>query len=265
MEEKKHIPKRSLGQNFLTAPDMVTKIVTTGRVTSADSVLEIGPGKGVLTRELLATGAAVIAVEKDNLLFAELQSTFAGELASKQLTLLHGDILELVDTIQYPEVYKLIANIPYNITGKILSTFLSAKNKPTIAVLMVQYEVAARIAAKSNKGSILGISVAVYGVPKLVKKVAAGAFFPKPNVDSAILCIDNISNQFFIEHNIPEQDFFSILKAGFAHKRKKLLRNILDVFPEIDWRKVFSELQLDENTRAEDISTDMWAKLTKLL
>jgi 16S rRNA (adenine1518-N6/adenine1519-N6)-dimethyltransferase len=130
---------------------------------------------------------------------------------------------------------------------------------------MVQYEVAARIAAKTNKGSILGISVAVYGVPRMIKKVAAGAFFPKPNVDSAILCIDNISNNFFVKHAISEEAFFSVLKAGFAHKRKKLLRNIADVFPTIDWSRAFAELLLDENTRAEDISTDMWAKLTKFL
>jgi 16S rRNA (adenine1518-N6/adenine1519-N6)-dimethyltransferase len=246
-----HKAKRSLGQNFLTSKDIVRKMSEVGQVTSIDTILEIGPGKGVLTGVLLETGANVLAVEKDDDLFIFLTEHFASEVASGKLTLIHGDIDEVQNSLSLPIGYKLIANIPYNITGKIISDFLSAANKPRAMVLMLQYEVADRIAARNNKKSILSLSVDVYGVPKLVRRVPAGAFNPKPRVDSAILCINS------------EQSFFDLLHAGFAHKRKKLVRNIIEVFPNTDWFYVFKTLELDENTRAEDISKETWGFLAQ--
>jgi 16S rRNA (adenine1518-N6/adenine1519-N6)-dimethyltransferase len=262
MHMLRHSPKKSLGQNFLTSLDTVKKIVSTGNVAPGDIVCEIGPGKGVLTRELLLVGAQVIAIEKDDSLYAHLSEVFKDEIQRGKLTLVHADVLDVVDTYVFPNTYKLIANIPYNITGKIISTFLSLQNKPSCAVLMVQYEVAARIASSSQKPSILSISVAVYGNPKLIKRIPAGAFFPKPKVDSAILLIDNISNSFFDSKPISSQLFFSVVKAGFAHKRKKLLRNLLEVFPQTDWKHIFMNVQLDENTRAENITKELWLELT---
>ncbi len=260
---QQHKAKKSLGQNFLTSLDTVKKIVTTGAVSAGDIVLEIGPGKGVLTRELLLTGAKVIAIEKDDSLFLYLSEIFADQISSGQLTLINADILDIAKTHPFGDTYKLIANIPYNITGKIISTFLSLEKKPSAMVLMVQYEVAARIARREVVPSILSMSVEVYGVPKLIKRVPAGAFFPKPKVDSAILSIENISNNFFKEYSISENAFFSVLKAGFAHKRKKLFRNLLEVFPDVAWKKAFEKLHLDENIRAENIDKVVWALLTK--
>ncbi|MEN9852232.1 MAG: dimethyladenosine transferase, rRNA (adenine1518-N6/adenine1519-N6)-dimethyltransferase [Candidatus Parcubacteria bacterium] len=265
MKQIHHTAKKSLGQNFLTSIDTVKKIVATGEVVSTDTVFEIGPGKGVLTRELLATGATVIAVEKDDALFTYLQEEFRDALSTKKLQLIHADILDIVENFAFPANYKLIANIPYNITGKLLSIFLSHARKPSCAVLMVQYEVAARITSRDTKGSILAISVAVYGKPVLVKRVPAGSFYPKPRVDSAILLIADITDTFFRERNISQELFFKVLKVGFAHKRKKLLRNLFDVFPDTDWHTIFVKLNLDENTRPEDITKEVWGELTKLV
>ena len=260
-----HKAKKSLGQNFLTAQSVVKDIVRAGDILTGDTILEIGPGKGVLTRALLATGATVIAVEKDDSLFAYLQKIFALEIAEKKFVLYNGDILEMLPTILLPSNYKLIANIPYNITGKIISDFLAAENKPNQMVLMVQYEVAARIAARDGKASILSTAVRAYGKPKLIKRVSAGSFFPKPRVDSAVLQISDISNTFFKENNMPEKTFFKVLKAGFAHKRKKLTSNLKEVFPLHDWGSVLVDLGLDSNTRAEDIDIIVWGKLTRVV
>jgi 16S rRNA (adenine1518-N6/adenine1519-N6)-dimethyltransferase len=258
-----HKAKRSLGQNFLTSKDIVRKMSEVGEVNSKDTVLEIGPGKGVLTEILLESGAKVIAVEKDDELFEYLKEKFSVEIASGQLSLLHGDIGDLQDSLTLPIDYKLIANIPYNITGKIISDFLSRKDKPSKMVLMLQYEVADRIAARNDKKSILSLSVDVYGQPKLVRRVPAGAFNPKPKVDSAILLIDKITSEFFDSFKISEKIFFDLLHAGFAHKRKKLIRNIIEVFPNTDWFYVFKTLELDENTRAENISKETWGFLSQ--
>jgi 16S rRNA (adenine1518-N6/adenine1519-N6)-dimethyltransferase len=258
-----HKAKRSLGQNFLTSKDIVRKMAQVGDVNDKDTVLEIGPGKGVLTEILLETGASVVAVEKDDELFVYLQEHFKKEILSGKLSLLHGDINDLQDSLTLPADYKLIANIPYNITGKIISDFLSRTSKPRNMVLMLQYEVADRIAARNDKKSILSLSVDVYGIPKLVRRVPAGAFNPKPRVDSAILAIDNITSNFFDSFKIAEKTFFDLLHAGFAHKRKKLIRNIIEVFPETYWFSVFKTLELDENTRAEDISKEMWGFLAQ--
>ena len=187
-----HKAKRSLGQNFLTSKDIVRKMSEVGEVNTKDTVLEIGPGKGVLTDILLEGGAKVVAVEKDDELFEYLKEKLSDHIKKGRLLLLHGDIGDTQDALHLPVGYKLIANIPYNITGKIISDFLSRKEKPSKMVLMLQYEVADRIAARNDKKSILSLSVDVYGSPRLVRRVPAGAFNPKPRVDSAILCIDNM-------------------------------------------------------------------------
>ena len=259
---QKHKAKKSVGQNFLTSPDIVKLIVNTGKVSACEDVVEIGPGKGVLTAELLLNGANLTAIEKDDDLYKYLNSRFDSEIVSGKLSLIHGDILKELGSIKFDK-YKVIANIPYNITGKIISEFLSKNNKPKTMVLMVQYEVASRIAKSSEKKSILSLSVEAYGKATLVKKVSAGSFFPKPKVDSAILLIENISNDFFIKNNITEQYFFDVIHAGFAHKRKKLIRNLKDVFPEGAWFDIFLKLNLSENTRAEDIDLTTWANICK--
>jgi 16S rRNA (adenine1518-N6/adenine1519-N6)-dimethyltransferase len=258
--------KKSLGQHFLTSEGAVDALLKAGEVQKTDTILEVGPGKGVLTKKLLKTGARVIAVEKDDNLIELLSELFKKELKSGQFVLIHEDILEFnpMDTGLETGKFKIIANIPYYITGQFIRLYLESEIQPERMVLMVQKEVAERIVAKNNKESILSISVKAYGTPRYVQMVRAGSFSPAPNVDSAILSIENISKEFFVP-KISEERFFELLRAGFKSKRKKLSSNLSNVVSKENVQKVFLELNMDENTRAEDINTENWKKLASLL
>ena len=252
--------KKSLGQNFLNSDGALDAIVKAGRVVKGDTVLEIGPGKGALTRRILDTGAKVIAIEKDDRLIPVLQDLFSKEIKSKQLILIHGDILEL-DVSNYrlrTTDYKLIANIPYYITGEITRKFLSGNFQPSLIVILVQKEVAERIISKDGKESILSISVKVFGTPKYIQTVKAGSFFPPPKVDSAVLLIDNVSKNNF-KSNDEEKTFFEIMKTGFAHKRKTLSSNLKQIIP----KEKLLALGINENERAENLSLEDWLKIIK--
>lgn len=255
--------KKSLGQHFLKSERALNTIVEVAQILPEETVLEIGPGQGALTEKLLTAGAEVWAVEKDDALFALLKEKFQEEINAENLTLIHGDILDF-DISYYllpTTYYKLVANIPYNITGAILEKFLSSEQQPKQMVLLVQKEVAERIVAKGGKESILSISVKAYGCPRYVEKVPAGAFAPAPKVDSAIIAIENISKDFFADFS--ETAFFKLLKAGFSSKRKKLSSNLSNLYQKEAVISAFNELGLDENTRAEDIPLEKWAGLTK--
>ena len=164
-----------------------------------DVILEIGPGKGKLTERLLENSEHVIAIEKDNELFEFLKEKFSAQIKNGSLVLIHDNILNF-NASAYglaPSAYKIIANIPYNITGAILKKFLTADRQPERMVLLVQKEVAERIVARDGKESILSISVKAYGEPKMVMKVPARYFSPAPKVDSAVIAINNISRKNF--------------------------------------------------------------------
>ena len=253
---KIHKAKKSLGQNFLKSEGALRKIIEEGEINSSDIILEIGPGKGVLTSRLLEKAGYVIAIEKDKNLVEFLQEKFAKEISEKKLILLENDILEY---IPISKNYKIIANIPYNITGAILKKFLTEKIQPNMMVLMVQNEVAKRIVARDNKESILSISVKAYGTPKLAMKVPARYFSPAPKVDSAIISIKNISRNFFIENKVDENTFWEIIHAGFAHKRKKLTSNLKKFQPFLNQ----IQLKTLENKRAEDLTLFDWLSLIK--
>lgn len=254
-------PKKSLGQHFLTNTGIVASIAEAGLVSADDTVLEIGPGKGILTAELLKIGATVIAVEKDKELLPFLEEKFKNEIVKKQLVIINEDILDFSPETYnlQPETYKLVANIPYYITGAIIRKFLTEKHQPKKMVLLVQKEVAERIVAKTGKESLLSISVKVYGRPKYIKTIKAGSFTPPPKVDSAILLIDNISRGFF--DIISEERFFEILHAGFAHKRKQLFGNLKAVFDEKILREKMATCGILENVRAESLSVEDWRRL----
>ncbi len=283
-----HRAKKSLGQNFLKSQLALRKIVEAGELSREDVVLEIGPGKGALTEQLLrhlypdpaspyvgggaeGRGGMVIAIEKDNELFEFLKTKFEKEISSGQLTLINEDILEFnIDTVvrQGLTTYKIIANIPYNITGAILKKFLTENHQPERMVLMVQHEVAKRIVAGDKKESILSISVKAYGEPKMVMKVPARYFSPAPKVDSAVIAIKNISRKNFTSPTSPltpllvkergdlEQRFWEIVKKGFAHKRKKLSGNLKGIVKD-------EILQNFGQKRAEDLSLEDWISISR--
>lgn len=254
--------KKSLGQNFLNSKTVARDIVRAGELSSADTVLEIGSGKGFLTSEILASGAHVIAIEKDDRMIPLLSEKFADEIAKKQFVLIHGDIIEELEkgALVLPESYKLVANIPYYITGQIIRMFLGAESKPERMILMVQKEVATRIVARDKKESILSIAVKVYGNPRIIKKVPARYFTPAPKVDSAVLSIENISGGSFTDI-ITEKLFFEIVRAGFAHKRKVLAGNLKDLFGE-STITILKEASVHINARAEDLSLKNWLDIT---
>jgi 16S rRNA (adenine1518-N6/adenine1519-N6)-dimethyltransferase len=258
-----HKAKKSLGQNFLKSEPALKKIIEAGEVSLNDIILEIGPGKGALTKKLLEKAGHVIAIEKDRNLVEFLKEKFEKEIKNKKLILVEDDCLKFnpKDYKLETKNYKLIANIPYNITGAILKKFLTEKNQPTMMVLMVQNEVAKRILARDGKESILSISVKAYGTPKMEMKVPARYFSPAPKVDSAIISIKNISRDFFIKNKIEEDKFWEIIRAGFAHKRKKLSSNLKK-------SKIYienSHINTLENKRAEELLLEDWINLVKAI
>ena len=262
-----HKAKKSMGQNFLKSKEALLKMCSSGEINGDDIILEIGPGKGALTEKLLERAGLVIAVEKDRDLIAILSEKFANEIKSGKFILLNEDILnfDIDKIIGKSKSYKVIANIPYNITGAIFKMFLSSSHQPERMILLVQKEVEERVVATDGKESILSLSVKAYGTPKYMMKVHKRFFSPSPKVDSAIVAITNISKNNF-KNEGDEKIFFNIIKTGFAHKRKVLRKNLeyLEVgLPNID--KIFEELKINPKSRAEDIKLETWLQISHYL
>lgn len=228
------------------------RIALAARFAPDAVVLEVGPGTGMLTRELLKLTGKVIAVEADKELFKKLETDFANEIAKNQIELIHDDI-RTFDITTLPQGYALVANIPYYLTGEIFRMFLASSNQPSSMTLLVQKEVAERI-ARSKKESILSLSVKAYGEPKLEFTVPRGAFRPAPKIDSAVLTVRDISRKNFAM-KAEEERFFALLHAGFAHKRKFVRKNLSDAgLPTGD---------IPEKARAEDVPLATWLAITK--
>jgi 16S rRNA (adenine1518-N6/adenine1519-N6)-dimethyltransferase len=210
---------------------------------------------------LLEEAGKVVAVEKDRDLLPLLRDKFTLYIERGQLLLLEEDILGLDPTLYGLKQgdFKIIANIPYYITGEILQKFLETSIQPSLMVLMVQKEVATRILAKNSKENLLSLSIKAYGTPSIIRKVGKGSFFPSPTVDSAVIKIDHISKNFFAA--VSEKAFFTILKAGFAHKRKFLLNNLTEIAERRKLESIFAELSLSPKIRAEDLSLTEWGQL----
>ncbi|PIR83024.1 ribosomal RNA small subunit methyltransferase A [Candidatus Kaiserbacteria bacterium CG10_big_fil_rev_8_21_14_0_10_56_12] len=239
--------KKSLGQHFLMHARIAERIALVSGVTSDDVVFEIGPGTGMLTRELLKRARKVIALEADQELFDKLKGEFESEIRQNRLELLQGDI-RAFDISTLSKGYTLVANIPYYLTGEIFRMFLESENQPATLTLLVQKEVAERI-ARSKKESLLSLSVKVYGDPHHEFTVPRGAFVPAPAVDSAVLTVRNISRKKFSSRE-EEERFFVMLRAGFAHKRKFLGTNLKEAG--------FQASTLRAQVRAEDVSVEEW-------
>ncbi len=259
--------KKSLGQHFLRDEKILAKIAAAARLAPTDVVLEVGPGEGSLTELLLQKAARVIAVEKDDRLVPLLRQKFGDEIAVGRLELIHADILvhHQGSTLM---VYKVVANLPYYITGAFLRKFLGGEHQPSSMTLLLQKEAAKRIVASASprlrrasahKESILSISVKCYGEPKIVGIVKAGSFSPPPKVDSAIVTIENISKDFFSSRlNLDERGFFAIVKRGFAHPRKLLASNLGVRGTALEERGISAK------ARAEDLTLAEWRTIADL-
>ncbi len=247
------VAKKSLGQNFLMHARIAERIALTAPITRESVVLEIGPGTGMLTRELLKKAKKVIAVEADDELFEKLRIDFAETIGKGRLELHHGDV-RTFDADSLPKGYLLVANIPYYITGEIFRMFLEAKNQPSTMVLLVQKEVAERI-ARSKKESLLSLSVKAYGTPSYAFTVPRGAFHPAPKVDSAVIKVEDISRKNFSSQE-EEDRFFKLIHAGFAHKRKFVRKNLTEAGLRAG--------DLPEKARAEDLPLATWLDLARM-
>ncbi len=263
---KKHSieAKKSLGQHFLTNPKVVLKIVEAANLKKGDIVLEVGPGTGALTEALLAAGAQVVALEADLRAIEVLNERFEKEIADGRLILHHTDVRDrdITDFMAQYKDYSIVANIPYYLSGMLIRTSLSAVHQPQCVVFLVQKEVALRV-ARSEKESLLSLSVKVFGTPRYVDTVSRGNFAPPPAVDSAILAISDISRGRF--NGFTEEWFFTVLHAGFAARRKQLFGNLSTICEKSRLEQTFEKLSISPKARGEDLSIDTWCALAREL
>lgn len=300
-------PKKSLGQHFLKCRWVVSTLIKAAEVSKNDTILEIGPGTGVLTRELAKYAGRVIAVEKDEHLAEELKKSLINE-GAKNVKIVAGDIISLLKsdfnrvnalTTTYnlqTNSYKVVANIPYYLTSRLLRLLLENEPRPERIVLTIQKEVARRMVARpphsnpvrskmpgasadaqahrtSNGMNLLALSIQAFGQPKIIKSVPADCFYPKPKVDSAIIAISDISDKMFrsptsiygsrTSKNQFQRGFFEILRIGFGQKRKMLLGVLGKKFGKNKMTDAFRAAGINPNARPEELSLEDWAKLAQ--
>lgn len=254
---------KSLGQNFLQDPLALEDIISAAEIQPTDTVLEIGPGLGSLTRYLAVAAREVVAVELDPNLLPPLKAVLA---PYPNIRLIHGDILKLSpkDLITEKD-YIVAANIPYYITSAVIRHLLEGEAKPRRIVLTVQKEVAGRICAKPGDMSLLALSVQVYGEPRIAARIPADAFFPAPKVDSAVLCVDIYPSPLIRPELL--HTFFKLIKAGFSQKRKTLRNSLssgLHISPT-DAADLLTRAHIDPQRRAETLSIDEWRTLSEII
>lgn len=251
------MPNKSLGQHWLKDRLILEAIADSAEITSDDTVLEIGPGLGTLTSVLLSRAKEVIAVEFDS----ELARKLPGQFPGKNLTVHNQDILSF-DLSQLPAGYKVVANVPYYITSKIVQLLMTSTNKPSIAVLLVQKEVAERLAATPGDMSILAISAQLFAKVSLGELVPAEYFTPPPKVDSQVVVMCSRATPLVS----PEQEkaFFRMVKAGFSAKRKMLRSSLAGGLgiEKSDAEALLAGAGISPDARAEDLSIEKWIDLS---
>ena len=254
-------PKKSLGQNFLANPAILEQIIQSAEIPPGSTVLEVGPGLGSLTRYLALAARRVIAVELDSALIPPLEHVLGG---LPNVEIVHADILKIDPASLIAEDgYLVVANIPFYITSSLIRHLLEAPRKPSRIVLTVQREVAERITAAPGDLSLLALSVQVYGRPKIVLRIPAGAFYPPPNVDSSVVRVD-LYPQPLISPALLDT-FFRLAKAGFGQKRKTL-RNSLSAgtgWPGERMARLLLTAGIDPQRRAETLALEEWKLLVE--
>jgi 16S rRNA (adenine1518-N6/adenine1519-N6)-dimethyltransferase len=254
--------RKGLGQHFLIDGEVLKRITAAAELAPTDVIVEVGPGLGVLTRELAQKAARVIAIELDNKLAAALKQTLA---PFNNVTIINDDVLKIepADLVTEPATgYKVVANLPYYITSPVLRHFLEASAKPRLMILMVQKEVAEAIVAKPGEMSLLSVSVQFYGEPRIISRVPAECFYPAPKVDSAILRI-NLYPQPRVA--VDEASFFELVRAGFSTPRKQIANSLAQGLGVLksDALSLLEAAGIVSQRRAETLTLEEWARLFK--
>jgi 16S rRNA (adenine1518-N6/adenine1519-N6)-dimethyltransferase len=261
-------PSRDLGQNFLTDPQALMAVVDAAEVSPADTVVEVGPGLGVLTHELARRAGTVIAIELDRRLAARLMEEF--QLPNLRVVAADALKIEPASLFGGPATYKVVANLPYQITSAILRHFLEAQAPPELMVVMVQWEVAERITAAPPDMSVLAHSVQIYAEPEIVARVPAASFIPSPQVDSAVLRLRRHARP---PVEVDDVDaLFRVIKAGFLHARKKLGNALPGGLAAMGIRvpkeaaiAALTTAGIDPARRAETLTLQEWAAVHRAL
>lgn len=277
-------PRKGLGQNFLTDPTHLAKIVATADLTPGDIVLEIGPGPGTLTRLLAEKAARVIAVELDPHMVNLLKNEYGQH---QNLTIIEADILQTnissllkqvvnkdqspispeaaIQNLKSKIAYKVVANLPYYITSAVIRHLLETTPCPERVVITVQKEVAQRMVAKPGQMSLLAVSVQFYGQPTLAHYIPAGAFYPAPKVDSAVVRIDTFAQPLVTVADT--EHFFRVVKAGFGQKRKQLKNSLAAGLPKSmpEVVEALARVRIDPTRRAETLSLEEWGRLAEVI
>lgn len=269
--------KKSLGQHFLRCKWVLDTLIAAADLSGADTVLEIGPGTGILTRALARRAKTVLAVEKDE----TLADALADALKQEEIHNVHivkGDILRLTQTKFRSESdlnlvwvnkighngFKVVANIPYYLTSRLLRLLLQQEPRPERIVLTIQKEVAERITAAPPRMNLLALSVQAYGAPQIIKTVPASCFAPPPEVESAIIAITGISDNFFRKNSVDAAMFFKVARAAFGQKRKQIVNPLAAIAGGKQKALVaIIAAGLDPRVRPQELSLDQWVALVK--
>ncbi len=252
-------PSKAYGQNYLITETPIKKILEAGELSEDDTVVEVGPGFGVLTLAMAPLVKKVMSFEIEKTLekyWEDQQKEFSN------IEMIWGNVLNMIPKMKLPDTYKVLANIPYQITSPILRLFLEeVEHKPERLILMVQKEVAERVCAKPGDMSMLAISVQYYGTPKIVTKVTKGNFWPSPKVDSAVLMIK--PHQRPSPQTYTDKEFFDLVRVGFSHPRKQVWSNLSGVYKDIDFKAILKDVAKNEKIRAEELSVEQWKHIVE--
>lgn len=261
LEEYDILPRKSLGQNFLHDPNTLDKIVSIAELTPDDLVLEVGPGTGLLTERIAKVSKQLTSIEVDERLQPVLEEIVA---QNPNLTVRYQDILTLdMNDLYAGQPYVVVANLPYYITSAIMRHLLESDHQPRRLVITMQMEVAERMIAKPDDMSILSVSVQFFGRPQIAMRLKPSVFWPRPEVDSAVVRIDTYAQPIV---DVPDQKlFFRVVRAGFGQKRKQL-KNAVSSGLGLDGERtsaLFDIAKIDSRRRAETLTLEEWALLTR--
>ena len=273
-------PKKYLGQNFLINETILPQIIEAADISKDDTIIEVGPGFGILTEALLKTGAKVFAIEKDFDLIAGLTQKFGNH---KNIKIVHQDALFFDETmIGHPSTslssraleprlgagYKVVSNLPFNVASPLIRKFLESSNPPELMIVMIQKEAAEKILAKpgDSERGVLTLSIEFYADAEKVAIVSKNNFRPQPKVDAEIIKIKPIPHLPGEEKAVESKLFFRIVKAGFASKRRQVHNSLAATLrmPKDEVLNILKKAQIDPILRAEDLSLEDWIKLTKI-